>query len=665
MKTEQAFEYITGKVLGPMPPLEFINAFLPAPTQGRGRQSKPHDTSTFSQFLSAKASEVHQNWVDALEPYCGRTITQVDTHQFPVFNENGKSFGPQVCVYHSSMKQGSEPPPPFLDMRIVEMPIHFTTKADDPFDDKGYIEFTPRFSEKFDATLGEMAQCALMQLSIQYRTHVFSMLVTEKYVRFLRWDRAGVIVTRKISLTREGHLVATFFQRLQYASPCARGIDETVTTPRLSAPQAALIRKTLEIEADVPLLQVTISGRRFIFGNDAFFRTEFSRSTRCFKAYNLDMKPGEGRRGVFKDSWRFIDGLGMNEFERYQKLQRAGVKNIPAVWCGEDVLGSESTLTRRMVDGALYHETRMEDYRSARWVIGRRVFDTYRHYRQVVEELDGPLTSCRNMKDVVTALRDASQAQAEAFDLADTIHADSSLSNVMIKYEGDQVRGYLIDWDLSKDTDVTAVGGVGQFKYMAARLVNGRYFRAADPQDHIDDMESLFHDLVYVMAYYTDIVFTPDSIGWWKAYFNEEGKLYGMDRAGNTKVEYMKAGGSNNGRGGGNNPIKCPPLGALVEKLGKAFYSRYQWGPCVMFNKDTKTKEAREQFGELMDNPYWMSQVLTEALTWTGWPEEKLLKELNDPSEADIKSTDWDDVVKAMKERNESRRQTRKRRKLH
>lgn len=34
------------------------------------------------------------------------------------------------------------------------------------------------------------------------------------------------------------------------------------------------------------------------------------------------------------------------------------------------------------------------------------------------------------------------------------LHADSNFSNIMIKYEGDQVRGYLIDWDLSKEVNV-------------------------------------------------------------------------------------------------------------------------------------------------------------------------------------------------------------------
>lgn len=66
MKAKYALEEISGKVVGPMPPLEFIDAFLPAPTQGHDQ--RPHDLSTIATFLKAKASEKHQSWV------CGTSI---------------------------------------------------------------------------------------------------------------------------------------------------------------------------------------------------------------------------------------------------------------------------------------------------------------------------------------------------------------------------------------------------------------------------------------------------------------------------------------------------------------------------------------------------------------------------------------------------------------
>lgn len=208
----------------------------------------------------------------------------------------------------------------------------------------------------------------------------------------------------------------------------------------------------------------------------------------------------------------------------------------------------------------------------------------------------------------------------------------------------------------------------GHFKYMAARLLDSLHLRAASRlgQNHIDDMESLFHDLVYAMVYYTQIVFTPESLGWWRRYFNEEKGRYGSDCAGSTKIEYMKGHATEGknfeglGRDNKPEPIGCTPLRKLVERLGKAFYSRYQWGAYGLSNRDRITQDARDQVKELGDNPYWMAQILTEALTWKGWPEEGLLKLVYY-----AESIDWGQVAKEMQERSEKRRPTRKRRRLH
>ncbi|TFK66443.1 hypothetical protein BDN72DRAFT_961762 [Pluteus cervinus] len=652
MKAGTAFSHVNRKVLGPMPPQEFMNAFLPARTPRHRQQKLTHDASLFHKFSATRKPELrYQRWVDALEPYCGPNVIQVDTHEYPVFHEDGQSFGPQVCVYLGRQDKGFEPPA-FLDMKTVEMSIHFSETID-PFSDDDDESFECP-GDREEGLLGEISLPALTQLSFQYRTHVFSMLVLPKYVRFLRWDRAGVIVTGKIPLAGSGHLVTTFFQRMQSASPCTRGIDETVTTPRLSTQQEKLVRQTLNLKLDVPLLQVKIGGRRFIFANSPFFTSYFARSTRCFKAYNLDAKPGEGRCGVFKDSWRMFNG--MNEFERYQKLSRAGVKNIPTIWCGEDVMRDLRT------GGAFYHKTRTQDYQFALWTKGRIRFRfaTHRHYRHVVEELEGPLTACRNIKDVVTALQDASQAHAEAFDRANIMHADSSITNVMIKYEGDLVRGYLIDWDLSIDLDDEPnqiIQRSGQWIFMSARLTSPGYFQRRSRQDQVDDVESFFHDLVYTLVFYTRTFGSGPPPEWAKCYFVEMETIDGYSCGGTTKLSCMR-------RSTISRYLDSPPLKALVEKLSTVLYSRYtKRDPSFPGNL---VKEAQDNSALLYSDPYWLPKALTDALAQPGWLEEKLLTEANDPEERDLESTqvDWDEIAKDMKERT-GQEQSRKKRRLH
>ncbi|TFK66677.1 hypothetical protein BDN72DRAFT_843917 [Pluteus cervinus] len=645
MKASYALRETTGTILGPMPPLEFLNTFLPAPTQGRGRQDPPRDPSAFKEFSSTRKPQArYQKWIDALEPFCGRTLIQVDTHKLPVFRERKKEFGPQVCVYLGRRDRGFDPPN-FLDMRHVEMSIHFSEELD-PFNDE-WSRSKPfeRKGVKAQALLGEIAVSASTQLSFQSRTHVFSMLVFPQSVRFLRWDRAGVIVTRKISLAHSGHLVATFFQRLQFASPCTRGIDQTITTPSLSTEKEALIRQTLEVKTDTPLLQVKISGRRFVFANSAFFNSHFARSTRCFRAYNLDAKKGEGRRVILKDTWRMVGRK--NEFERNEKLRWAGVSNIPRVWCGEDVLRD------LRAGGSLYHRTRTQGYEYAPWTTpSKMILHTYRHYRQVMEELEGPLTSCRNMKDVVTALRDACQAQADGYKKANIVHSDSSLSNVMIKYEGDQVRGYLIDWDLSLDLDddPQPIGPVGQWPFMAARIQIFDFWTRKYRQDQVDDVESLFHDLVYVLVYYTD--FDRYLMG---KYFNEMEIQGGVQCGGKTKISLMKLEGKFL-----CSRIECDQIRNLVKTLATVLYSRYAVHDSGISR--TLGLEARRNSKLLYSDPYWMSKVLTEALKQPGWGEDELLRG-NDPDDIDAEEAlDWEEVAREMKERSEGR--GRKKRKL-
>ncbi|TFK66451.1 hypothetical protein BDN72DRAFT_961767 [Pluteus cervinus] len=473
MKASYAFRETTGTILGPMPPLEFLNTFLPAPTQGRGRKDPQYNPHTFKEFSTTRKDESrYQQWVDALEPFCGRTVVQVDTHRLPVFREDKKELGPQVCVYRSH--RGFEPPN-FLDMRNVEMSVHFSEQCD-PFNDVRAWRLDPfeRTGDKAQALLGEIALAASTQLSLQYRTHVFSMLVLPDSVRFLRWDRAGVI-------------------------------DATA--------------------------------------------------------------------------------------------------NVPT-------------------------------------------------YRQVMEELEGPLTSCKSVKDVVTALRDASQAQAEAYDKANILHSDSSLSNVMIKYEGDQVRGYLIDWDLSQDLDddPEPTGPVGQWRFMAARIQSLDFWRLRYRQDHVDDMESLFHDLIYVLVYYMNF---DDSL--MNQYFNESEMQGGTLCGGKTKISLMTREGKSM-----CSRIGCDPLRNLVKTLARVLSSRYVVdGPDI--TKEL-ADEAQINSNLLFRNPYWMSKVLTHALKQPGWGEDELLRG-NDPDDMDAEAgLDWEEIAREMKERNKGR--GRKKRKL-
>ncbi|KAG2065457.1 hypothetical protein BDR04DRAFT_943283, partial [Suillus decipiens] len=87
--------------------------------------------------------------------------------------------------------------------------------------------FVSQTDKGFD-TLGQITSYASAQLSAQYRTHAFSILIICNHARIIRWDREGAIVTDAFDYSQESHL-ANFFYRLGQASPALRGVDTSIT----------------------------------------------------------------------------------------------------------------------------------------------------------------------------------------------------------------------------------------------------------------------------------------------------------------------------------------------------------------------------------------------------------------------------------------------------
>jgi hypothetical protein len=79
-------------------------------------------------------------------------------------------------------------------------------------------------------TLGQITSYAAVQLSAQFRTHIYSILIVRNTARILRWDRSGTIVTEAFDYDQSPYLVE-FFLRYSAAPAAMRGKDETVLTP--------------------------------------------------------------------------------------------------------------------------------------------------------------------------------------------------------------------------------------------------------------------------------------------------------------------------------------------------------------------------------------------------------------------------------------------------
>ena len=106
-------------------------------------------------------------------------------------------------------------------------------------------------------TLGQITSYAAVQLSAQFWTHIYSVLIVRNTARILQWDRSGTIVMEAFDYNQSPYLVE-FFRWYSAAPAAMRGKDETVSTPgKYEAHQA---RKALKLSASIPIVQLSVPG---------------------------------------------------------------------------------------------------------------------------------------------------------------------------------------------------------------------------------------------------------------------------------------------------------------------------------------------------------------------------------------------------------------------
>ncbi|KNZ76493.1 hypothetical protein J132_10299 [Termitomyces sp. J132] len=122
-------------------------------------------------------------------------------------------------------------------------------------------------------------------------------------------------------------------------------------------------------------------------------------------------------------------------------------------------------------------------------------------HRLVYEYLSRSLDEFSEVRELVIAIRDASEAHGEAASLADTLHPDICPRNIKTQKDRDgHTRGYLIDWDHSTNIPQKPERD-STWQFTAVRLL--RDGQPAPIQDRIDGVESFFHLLIWMTLRYT------------------------------------------------------------------------------------------------------------------------------------------------------------------
>ncbi|KAI5120905.1 hypothetical protein M0805_003005, partial [Coniferiporia weirii] len=169
------------------------------------------------------------------------------------------------------------------------------------------------------------------------------------------------------------------------------------------------------------------------------------------------------------------------------------------------------------------HETVTQLFADESWVYrpkgGRRRLHGYIHYRLVLGIVGRDLLSFRSTKELLTAVMDAMEAHGKAYEDAGILHRDISPGNIMITKDG---RGFLIDWDLSKEVDEEKAvrhGRTGTWQFISAALLQDK---RGKKHTYADDLESFLHVLTYVCVRYTASTYTGDDLGNYLAMFDED-----------------------------------------------------------------------------------------------------------------------------------------------
>ncbi|KAG5349061.1 hypothetical protein C0989_006259 [Termitomyces sp. Mn162] len=269
-----------------------------------------------------------------------------------------------------------------MDYAMLEVKYN---DADDPFnDDSDSFSVTTQRGSK---TLGQITGYATCHQAMEFRTHVFSALIFRKYMRLLRWDRSGVVVTKKILF--DDQLLFDFFHRFSTATAAERGRDPTVTDATFTSPKLEQkARNSLKCDRKSPLLDISTGSKHYIILKDEILgsTSPIGRSTRCFKAFCLTTED----LVLVKDTWRVVSPILQREHEIYKKLHDKQVPNIPEVLVGADV----------GVENDRHHITQTKRCLGAAKKTLSITLRTFCHYRIVLEYLPYSLEAFENTREM-------------------------------------------------------------------------------------------------------------------------------------------------------------------------------------------------------------------------------------------------------------------------
>ena len=292
-------------------------------------------------------------------------------------------------------------------------------------------------------SMGQISRYAAKIMRRQFLAYCFTIFVCRKYARFMRWDRAGLVVSEPFDFIQQPQLLHQFFYRFACMTDVQRGCDPTVqpaTTEEIrrmrtladfdtdwhKAQFLGSIEEGPVVKISVPAIDMItrdelergrkdeqtgssstpVLPREFLVGKPHFMSNSPTGSgTKGFIAYDIT----EHRLVFLKDCWRPDAETYHPEGEIYLHLHSHKVNYIATPIAAGDVADN---------DGGI-HTTRADKFLGTpRW----------KHYRIILEEFAMPLEEYIDSYDLVDVLYCAVRGLSTAPPLAMFTHSSYSAS---------------------------------------------------------------------------------------------------------------------------------------------------------------------------------------------------------------------------------------------
>ncbi|KAF9255747.1 hypothetical protein L218DRAFT_991737 [Marasmius fiardii PR-910] len=445
---------------------------------------------------------------------------------------------------------------------------------------------------------GQLAYYAAAAMTVQYRTHLFQLVIFGTYARFLRWDRSCAIVSQRFDYSSKPELIFDFYRRFAQLTPAQRGHDPQITRSvqkdanlarecfRSFSPDGWHGRSPLPKKLDrtiesQPFHTLTVEdGQKYVICAPVFYPdcyTPFGRSTRRSLTYPLGESSREKKKTepfFMKDCFSQNYPTTLKESEVYDRIKakkaqkKTTGESVPCGLCdmifGGDVAGTETVGHR---------------YWNQPWVFGRvrEPLELIAH-RIVLEQVGASIRTFPNFKTLFNCAADAMEAHTWMLRELRILHRDISPGNILMTREGETRNGYLIDFDhaldLDRRDDSLSPGRTGTLQFFSAALLQDSTL----VQSAVDDRESCFHTILYLCLLHAKHKFSDKPVLLYTTLRNIFESLEGMPKGAAFVVKtYSKFGWR-------------PDLRKAIKEMEKVFKCRYD--PLDSDDEDTTDEDT-------------------------------------------------------------------------